>query len=417
MLAEMSPETLEQEVDSLCQEAGALARRQTLGATVEGRPIDVITITDPSADAADKQRVLIVAGEHANEQSSIVTLLGGMAALLKPENRPILEQQEIAFVPCANPDGHAKNESLNANGVNLARSFPSDFPVIDTAPESLEPETVAMIRFLRERTPDILVNLHGGVLEDIRCRYPADLAGNDFNIQRFGMLFTDIARRVVEGSSQAGFHMTYRVCGNYDLDPGGFTVMSIRNFRSFGWNWETNVSLLSKEELRRSGEAKLMALFRCGMEHWPYHRYPGYPVDLVCLWSNVMLLGGGDTREERRRNRIALWNMASAGIAEAYPMRRGCILGQVSLASGYRGKGVSWPEKFEIGVQLPVGAKVTGLRVAGVDLCRGEGYVVRKVRNFDHVFVPVNDMRNAFGMDFFVCNTQKLPFEVAYDPT
>ena len=419
MLAEMSPKALEDELDGLCQKAGDLARRRALGTTVEGRPINVITLTDPAAAPADKQRVLVVAGEHANEQSGIVTLLGGMAALLKPENRAILEQQEVAFIPCANPDGHARNEGLNANGANLARAFPSDFSVVATAPESLEPETASMIRFLRERPPDILVNYHGGCLEDVRCRFPRRLGSGTINRQPFAMHFIDLARRIVEGSNKAGFPMAYRVHGDLDADPAHFTVMCVRNYRSFGWNFETSVDLYNKAELRRSGEAKLLALLQCGMERWPHHRHAGYPLDLIGAWGNVMLLAGGDTREERRRNRIALWSRGgpnAAIIEETVPMRRGRILGQVSLASGYRGKGVLWPEKFEVAALVPAGASVTGVRAAGVELRPDHDYVVQNVRGFDYVFIPVNDTRDVFGLDFFVCSPQKMPFEVAYDP-
>src|SRR5882762_4299876 len=44
-------------------------RARTVLNSAEGRPIDAVTITDPKAADADKQHVLIAAGQHGNEET------------------------------------------------------------------------------------------------------------------------------------------------------------------------------------------------------------------------------------------------------------------------------------------------------------------------------------------------------------
>jgi len=150
-------------------------------------------------------------------------------------------------------------------------------------------------------------------------------------------------------------------------------------------------------------------------ETWPFHRHKGYPVDLMSWSWQMGLLAGGETPDERRRNRVALTNMHTCSILPGIPMKRGYIEGMVCVQSSYRGKNAAFPEKFEIAVRIPTGGKPTAVRAVGRDLRPDDDYVVQRNGSLDYVFIPVNDMRNAFGKDFYVCDRQRLSFEVTYD--
>ena len=87
----------------------------------------------------------------------------------------------------------------------------------------------------------------------------------------------------------------------------------------------------------------------------------------------------------------------------------------VCLQSRYRGKGAVFAEKYEIAVMIPTGGTAVSVRAAGTDLRPGEDYVTQKNGRIEYVFIPVNDMRNAFGKDYYVCDRQRLAFEVSYE--
>ena len=80
-------------------------------------------------------------------------------------------------VPVYNPDGLARNSRRNAHGVDLNRNYPYDWVDLDGNYESgpkpaSEPETRAMMRFLRKIRPDYILSFH------------QPLNGVDINVER-----------------------------------------------------------------------------------------------------------------------------------------------------------------------------------------------------------------------------------------
>ena len=69
------------------------------------------------------------------------------------------------MVPVYNPDGLAAGTRKNARGVDLNRNFPYHWANLDGNYESgpkpaSEPETRAMMRFLRQVRPDWILSFH-----------------------------------------------------------------------------------------------------------------------------------------------------------------------------------------------------------------------------------------------------------------
>ena len=84
--------------------------------TFENRPIYFLKISDnPDSDESDEPQVLYTALHHAREPISMSQMLFFMWTLLEnygrdPEIKRLVDNRELYFVPCLNPDGYAYNE-------------------------------------------------------------------------------------------------------------------------------------------------------------------------------------------------------------------------------------------------------------------------------------------------------------------
>lgn len=132
----------------------AVVEKRVIGTSVQGRPIRAWRLGDPGA----RTTAVAVAALHGDE----------------PAPRQILERLrdgtpvtgvDLWVVPRANPDGLALGTRRNADGVDLNRNFPHSWAPLDGEVESgprpaSEPETRALVRFLRRVQPDRVVSFH-----------------------------------------------------------------------------------------------------------------------------------------------------------------------------------------------------------------------------------------------------------------
>lgn len=132
----------------------AVVEKRIIGESVRGRPIRAWRLGESTA------RVEAVA---------IATLHGD-----EPAPRRILEQLrdgapitgvDLWVVPGVNPDGFVRGRRKNAHGVDLNRNFPRAWAPLDGEVESgprpaSEPETRALMRFLRRVDPAYVVSFH-----------------------------------------------------------------------------------------------------------------------------------------------------------------------------------------------------------------------------------------------------------------
>lgn len=94
--------------------------------THEGRPIYWLRMSDnPNVDE-DEPEMLYNALHHAREPGSLTQLIFYMWYLLEnyetdPEVKFILDNTELYFIPCINPDGYIHNQTTNPNGGGLWR--------------------------------------------------------------------------------------------------------------------------------------------------------------------------------------------------------------------------------------------------------------------------------------------------------
>jgi PKD repeat protein len=95
--------------------------------TFENRPIYYVRISDnPTTDESGEPKILYTAIHHAREPMSLMETIFYMWYLLEnygtnEEIRYLVNNTQMYFVPCINPDGYVYNETTNPNGGGMWR--------------------------------------------------------------------------------------------------------------------------------------------------------------------------------------------------------------------------------------------------------------------------------------------------------
>ncbi|WP_210502720.1 M14 family zinc carboxypeptidase [Nocardioides xinjiangensis] len=131
----------------------AVVEVRTIGHSVAGRPVRAWRLGEPG-----KRRVVLVSTMHGDEPATRRIL----EALR--DGRPV-RGIDLWVVPTYNPDGLARGTRRNARGVDLNRNFPHRWADLDGSHESgprpgSEPETRAMMAFLRQVDPRRVISFH-----------------------------------------------------------------------------------------------------------------------------------------------------------------------------------------------------------------------------------------------------------------
>jgi len=132
----------------------AVLATNVIGTSVQGRPIKAYRIGDATAPV----KAVFIGGIHGNESQPSKILLNLMSG-------PTVRGAAIWVIPRMNPDGIVHQRRSNARGVDLNRNFPVDWvrqpaPYYSGPGPASEPETRAVLRFLRSVDPDRVVILH-----------------------------------------------------------------------------------------------------------------------------------------------------------------------------------------------------------------------------------------------------------------
>lgn len=130
-----------------------VVERRVIGRSVQGRPLTAWRLGEPG-----RRTVVLIATMHGDEPASRQIL-----ASLRDGRR--IRGIDLWVIPTYNPDGLARGTRRNARGVDLNRNFPHDWAELDGAYESgprpgSEPETRAVMRFLRRVEPRRVLSFH-----------------------------------------------------------------------------------------------------------------------------------------------------------------------------------------------------------------------------------------------------------------
>lgn len=96
--------------------AGIVSEVETIGTSLQGRPIRAIRIGSDAQPADSRPRVLFTALTHAREPGGMQVLLHFMEQLINgygtdPNLTYLVNEREIWFVPLVNPDGYVLNQN------------------------------------------------------------------------------------------------------------------------------------------------------------------------------------------------------------------------------------------------------------------------------------------------------------------
>jgi len=94
--------------------------------TIQGRPVYWMRISNNPDVEQDKPKVLYTALTHAREPASMQQMIYQMWHLLEnygadPEITYLVDNLEMYFIPCVNPDGYIYNQQTNPNGGGMHR--------------------------------------------------------------------------------------------------------------------------------------------------------------------------------------------------------------------------------------------------------------------------------------------------------
>ncbi len=134
-------------------DVNAVIGTRVLGKSVRDRKIFAYHLGEPG-----KPKVVLIATMHGNE--------GAPRRILQTlrDGKPI-HGIDLWVVPTYNPDGLAAGSRKNAHGVDLNRNYPYHWVDLDGSYESgpepaSEPETRAMMKFLRDVRPSRILSFH-----------------------------------------------------------------------------------------------------------------------------------------------------------------------------------------------------------------------------------------------------------------
>lgn len=146
----------------------------TIGFSVDGKALLMLKISDNVSLDEAEPNFLYTSSMHGSETGGFMLMLRLANLILEnynsdPRITGMVDNLQIWINPLANPDGfYGSYDSLysptrgNSNGVDLNRNFPDpeDGPHPDG--NSYQPETVAMMEFMKEFPPVMSANFHSG---------------------------------------------------------------------------------------------------------------------------------------------------------------------------------------------------------------------------------------------------------------
>ncbi len=160
-LAYFEPYSWERHLDLIGSAAASeQVQIERLGASLDGRDMDLLRITDACSTVADadKPRIWLIARQHPGETMAEWFVEGFLERLLDaddPVARVLLARCVFHVVPNMNPDGSVRgNLRTNAVGANLNREWLE--PSMERSPE------VLVVRNAMEKTGvDLFLDAHG----------------------------------------------------------------------------------------------------------------------------------------------------------------------------------------------------------------------------------------------------------------
>ncbi|XP_061345162.1 carboxypeptidase SOL1 [Gastrolobium bilobum] len=172
----MTNADLERAIKEFGQRCSNISRIYSIGKSVKGVPLWVIEISDKPGEEETEPAFKYIGNVHGDEPvgRELLMFLANWLCdnhLKDPLATLIVENVHLHLLPSINPDGFSLRRRNNANNIDLNRDFPDQIFPINDDEDSLQPETRAIMNWLRDIRFTASATLHGGALV---ANYPWD---------------------------------------------------------------------------------------------------------------------------------------------------------------------------------------------------------------------------------------------------
>ncbi len=139
-----------------------IAHVEDVGTSAAGRKIKALIISDNPETLEGEPAVRLTGGIHGDEMMGVELLLRFIEYLTSNYNssstvKSIVDSRYICIIPVLNPDGLARKNRTNYNGIDLNRNF-------NETGSSLQPETKALQDFSSSKSFCISITYHTGAV-------------------------------------------------------------------------------------------------------------------------------------------------------------------------------------------------------------------------------------------------------------
>ncbi|KAH9626049.1 hypothetical protein KSS87_000369 [Heliosperma pusillum] len=172
----MSNVELENVIIAFGERCSNISRIYSIGRSVGGLPLWVMEISDNPGREEPEPAFKFIGNVHGDEPvgRELLILLANWLCdnyVKDPLAKFIVENVHLHLLPSMNPDGFALRRRGNAKNIDLNRDFPDQFFSNNDVEDTRQPETKAIMRWLRRIQFTASASLHGGALV---ANYPWD---------------------------------------------------------------------------------------------------------------------------------------------------------------------------------------------------------------------------------------------------
>ncbi|OVA10615.1 Peptidase M14 [Macleaya cordata] len=165
----MTNSELEKAVKQFGQRCSSISRIYSIGKSVNGVKLWVMEISDNPGIEESEPAFKFIGNVHGDEPvgRELLMLLANWLCdnyMKDPLATLIIKKVHLHILPTMNPDGFSLRKRGNTNNIDLNRDFPDQFFPVNDDLDSRQPETKAIMRWLKEIRFTASATLHGGAL-------------------------------------------------------------------------------------------------------------------------------------------------------------------------------------------------------------------------------------------------------------
>ncbi|TKW19614.1 hypothetical protein SEVIR_4G031700v4 [Setaria viridis] len=205
----MSNAELEIAVHAFGSRCSNISRIYSIGKSVNDFPLWVIEISDKPRQKEAEPAFKFIGNVHGDEpvgREVLMHLANWLCDnyLKDPLATLIVENMHLHILPTMNPDGFALRWRGNANDIDLNRDFPDQFFSANNDINSRQPETRAIMNWVKQEHFTASASLHGGALV---ANYPWD-GTRDTGKHYYGCPDDKTFRHMASVYSQSHYNMS-----------------------------------------------------------------------------------------------------------------------------------------------------------------------------------------------------------------